>query len=241
VYTRPETRHRRGTRPTSAQEPIRVVFAEDSYLLRESLLMLLESAPEVTVAAACSDGKELEAAIAAERPDVVITDIRMPPSGAREGIQIAARLRETDPEIGVVVLSQYAEPGYALELLDQGSGRRAYLLKESIRDQEELIRAIQAVARGGSAIDPKIVDLLIEARTRAARSPLAELTPRQRELLAAIAEGLSNAAIAERFVLTKRAVEKHVNAIFANLGLPETPDVARRVKAALIYLAEEGG
>jgi DNA-binding NarL/FixJ family response regulator len=240
VYTRPETRHRRGTRPTSAQEPIRVVFAEDSYLLRESLLMLLESAPEVTVAAACSDGKELEAAIAAERPDVVITDIRMPPSGAREGIQIAARLRETDPEIGVVVLSQYAEPGYALELLDQGSGRRAYLLKESIRDQEELIRAIQAVARGGSAIDPKIVDLLIEARTRAARSPLAELTPRQRELLAAIAEGLSNAAIAERFVLTKRAVEKHVNAIFANLGLPETPDVARRVKAALIYLAEEG-
>jgi DNA-binding NarL/FixJ family response regulator len=240
VYTRPETRHRRGTRPTSAQEPIRVVFAEDSYLLRESLLMLLESAPEVTVAAACSDGKELEAAFAAERPDVVITDIRMPPSGAREGIQIAARLRETDPEIGVVVLSQYAEPGYALELLDQGSGRRAYLLKESIRDQEELIRAIQAVARGGSAIDPKIVDLLIEARTRAARSPLAELTPRQRELLAAIAEGLSNAAIAERFVLTKRAVEKHVNAIFANLGLPETPDVARRVKAALIYLAEEG-
>ncbi len=243
MYTRPETRHRRGTRPTSAQEPIRVVFAEDSYLLRESILMLLESAPEVTVAAACSDGNELEAAIAAERPDVVITDIRMPPSGAREGIQIAARLRETDPEIGVVVLSQYAEPGYALELLDQGSGRRAYLLKESIRDQEELIRAIQAVARGGSAIDPKIVDLLIEARTRtrAARSPLAELTPRQRELLAAIAEGLSNAAIAERFVLTKRAVEKHVNAIFANLGLPETPDVARRVKAALIYLAEEGG
>jgi DNA-binding NarL/FixJ family response regulator len=240
VYGTPETRHRRDTRPTPAQEPIRVVFAEDPYLLRESLAMLLESAPEVTVAAACSDGNELEAAIAAERPDVVITDIRMPPSGAREGIQIAARLRETDPEIGVVVLSQYAEPGYALELLDQGSGRRAYLLKESIRDQEELIRAIQAVARGGSAIDPKIVDLLIEARTRAARSPLAELTPRQRELLAAIAEGLSNAAIAERFVLTKRAVEKHVNAIFANLGLPETPDVARRVKAALIYLAEEG-
>jgi DNA-binding NarL/FixJ family response regulator len=240
VYTRPETRHRIDTRPSLAQAPIRVVFAEDSYLLRESLSMLLESAPEVTVAAACSDGKELEAAIVAERPEVVITDIRMPPSGAREGIQIAARLRETDPEIGVVVLSQYAEPGYALELLDQGSGRRAYLLKESIRDQEELIRAIQAVARGGSAIDPKIVDLLIEARTRAARSPLAELTPRQRELLAAIAEGLSNAAIAERFVLTKRAVEKHVNAIFANLGLPETPDVARRVKAALIYLAEEG-
>ncbi len=226
--------------PAPAPEPIRVVFAEDAYLIRECLWTLLDAAPEVELAAACTNGKELEAAIASERPDVVITDIRMPPSGDKEGIRIAARLRETQPETGVVVLSQYADPAYALELLDQGSGRRAYLLKESLHAQDELIRAIQAVHRGGSVIDPKIVDLLIEARARAAQSPLATLTPRQHELLAAIAEGMSNAAIAERFVLTKRAVEKHVNAIFANLGLPETPDTARRVKAALIYLAEAG-
>lgn len=220
-------------------EPIRVMVAEDSYLIREFLSTMLESAPEVELLAVCTNGKELEAALADERPDVVITDIRMPPSGAQEGIRIASRLRETDPEVGVVVLSQYAEPAYALALLGSGSEKRAYLLKERIRDRDDLIHAIEDVVRGGSVIDPKIVDLLIEARTRAARSPLAELTPRELELLAAIAEGKSNGAIAESLVLTKRAVEKHINSIFSKLGLPETGDVSRRVKATLIYLSEQ--
>ena len=223
------------------RKPIRVMVADDSYLIRELLSMILDGAPEVELLAVCSNGKELESELAARRPEVVITDIRMPPSGAEEGLRIAARLRETDPEIGVVVLSQYAEPAYALALLDKGSSKRAYLLKERIRDRDELIGAIEAVVRGASVIDPKIVDLLIEARARAARSPLADLTPRELELLAAIAEGKSNGAIAESLVLTKRAVEKHINSIFSKLGLPETQDVSRRVKATLIYLSEQEG
>ena len=223
------------------RKPIRVMVADDSYLIRELLSMILDGAPEVELLAVCSNGKELESELLARRPEVVITDIRMPPSGAEEGIRIAARLRETDPEIGVVVLSQYAEPAYALALLDKGSSKRAYLLKERIRDRDELIGAIEAVVRGASVIDPKIVDLLIEARARAARSPLADLTPRELELLAAIAEGKSNGAIAESLVLTKRAVEKHINSIFSKLGLPETQDVSRRVKATLIYLSEQEG
>lgn len=219
--------------------PIRVVAAEDSYVVREFLASALEAAPEVELVGLCSNGKELDAAISSERPEVVITDIRMPPSGAEEGIRVAARLRETDPGVGVVVLSQYAEPAYAVGLLAEGSGRRAYLLKERIRNRDELVGAIKAVARGGSVIDPTVVDVLIKARTRAARSPLAELTPRERQLLAQIAEGKSNGAIAESLVLTKRAVEKHINAIFAKLNLRETEDVSRRVKATLMYLSEE--
>jgi DNA-binding NarL/FixJ family response regulator len=217
---------------------LRVIAADDSYLIRESLALMLASEPKVELVSVCGDGNELEATIAAQHPDVVITDIRMPPRGRDEGIRIAARLRESDPEIGVIVLSQYAEPAYALALLDSGSSRRAYLLKERLREKRELIDAIEAVARGDSVIDPKVVDVLIEARGRAVRSPLATLTPRERQLLAEIAEGKSNAAIAESLVLTKRAVEKHVHSIFAKLNLPETQDVSRRVKAALIYLAE---
>jgi DNA-binding NarL/FixJ family response regulator len=149
-------------------------------------------------------------------------------------------LRDTHPDIGVVVLSQYAEPAYALSLLQHGTGGRAYLLKERIRNKEQLLDAIQAVARGGSVIDPMIVDVLIEARSRAAKSQLSQLTSRERELLAEIAAGKSNTAIAESLVLTKRAVEKHVNSIFSKLNLPETQDVSRRVKATLIFLSEEG-
>jgi DNA-binding NarL/FixJ family response regulator len=219
-------------------QPIRVVIAEDSYLIREILTTTLASAPEVELVAICSNGKELKTAIAAWAPDVVLTDIRMPPSGADEGIRVAAELRETNPEIGVVVLSQYAEPAYAVALLEKGTGRRAYLLKERIRNKEELIGAIEAVAHGGSAIDPAIVDVLIKTRSKMAQSRLSELTPRERELLAEIAAGKSNGAIAESLVLTKRAVEKHVNSIFAKLDLPETQDVSRRVMAALIFLSE---
>jgi DNA-binding NarL/FixJ family response regulator len=219
--------------------PIRVVAADDSYLIRESLTVMLASEPEIELVGVCSNGKELEACVAAERPAVVILDIRMPPSGTDEGVRVANRLRETNPEIGVLVLSQYAEAAYALALLESGSARRAYLLKERIRDKAELVRAVTTLARGGSVIDSQIVDVLIEARARVARSPLAELTPRERELLGEIAEGKSNAAIAESLVLSKRAVEKHVNAIFAKLNLRDAQDVSRRVKAALVYLAEE--
>jgi len=218
--------------------PTRVVVAEDAYLIREVLTSMLSSAPEVELVAVCTNGKELRAAIDRWHPDVVVTDIRMPPSDEDEGIQVAAALRESDPRVGVVVLSQYAEPGYALALLEQGTGRRAYLLKERIRNQADLIGAIEAVASGGSVIDPSIVDLLIAARSRGANSRLAALTPRERELLAEIARGKSNGAIAESLFLTKRAVEKHVNSIFAKLDLPETQDVSRRVKATLIFLSE---
>jgi DNA-binding NarL/FixJ family response regulator len=220
--------------------PIRIVIAEDSYVIREFLTAALSSAPEVELVAVCTNGDELQTAIRIWRPDVVLTDIRMPPSGAEEGIRIAERLRESEPEMGVVVLSQYAEPAYAIALLAQGTGYRAYLLKERIRDRAELIEAIQAVADGGSVIDPMIVDVLIQARSRAARSRLSELTPRERELLAQIAAGKSNGAIAHSLILTKRAVERHVNSIFSKLDLPQTQDVSRRVTATLIYLAEEG-
>jgi DNA-binding NarL/FixJ family response regulator len=223
------------------EEPIRVVVAEDAYVIREFLTAALgSSSPEVELVAVCTDGKELRSAIARWRPDVVITDIRMPPSGDEEGLEIAVELRDSHPEMGVIVLSQYAEPAYALTLLERGTGRRAYLLKERIRDRAELIAAIQTVACGGSVIDPMIVDVLIQARARVAESRLSQVTPRERELLAEIATGKSNGAIARSMFLTKRAVEKHVNSIFSKLDLPETEDVSRRVKATLIYLSEEG-
>ena len=231
----------KGPRRTSEEitKQIRVVVAEDSYVIREFLTATLSAASEVELFAVCTNGKELRTAIAASDPDVVLTDIRMPPSGADEGVRIAASLRDTHPAVGVVVLSQYAEPSYALSLLEHGTGGRAYLLKERIRNKEQMLDAIKAVSRGGSVIDPIIVDVLIEARSRAAKSQLSQLTARERELLAEIAAGKSNAAIAESLVLTKRAVEKHVNSIFSKLNLPETNDVSRRVKATLIFLSED--
>ena len=226
-------------RSDAGNQPIRVVIAEDSYLIREVLSTALNAAAEVELVAICSNGKELRTAIDIWHPDVVMTDIRMPPSRTDEGIRVAADLRESAPETGVVVLSQYAEPSYALALLEKGTGGRAYLLKERISNKGELIGAIQAVARGGSVIDPTIVDVLIDARSRAVNSRLSQLTPRERELLAEIATGKSNSAIAESLFLTKRAVEKHINSIFSKLDLPETEDVSRRVKATLIFLSEE--
>jgi DNA-binding NarL/FixJ family response regulator len=221
--------------------PIRVALAEDSYIVREGLEQLLAAADAVEIVASCEDMESLLEAIETHRPDVVVTDIRMPPSNTDEGLQIAAMLRETRPETGVVVLSQYSEPAYVLRLLDHGSDARAYLLKERIHDRDELVGAIQTVAEGGSVIDPKVVEVLVEARTRAERSPLAELTPRELEVLRAIAQGRSNSAIADDLVLTKRAVEKHINAIFLKLGLtysPETESVSKRVKAALLFIAD---
>jgi len=217
---------------------IRVVLADDSYLVREAVGHVLVGSDEIEVVAACDDLDSLTAAIEAERPDVVVTDIRMPPSETDEGLRVAARLRDSHPAIGVVVLSQYAEPGYSLALLEGGSDRRAYLLKDRIQHRGQLVAAIHAVARGGSLIDSKVVEKLVEAQTRAERSPLGELTPRELEILSLVARGLDNQAIADELVLTKRAVEKHINAIFLKLGLTYANDVSRRVKAALIFLAE---
>jgi DNA-binding NarL/FixJ family response regulator len=221
--------------------PIRVVLADDSYLVREALEHVLAAADELTVVGSVADRDALLRAVDEDRPDVVVTDIRMPPSETDEGLQVAATLRETHPDVGVVVLSQYAEPHYGLALLDGGSERRAYLLKERIQHRGQLVAAIKAVADGDSVIDARVVESLIEAQVRAERSPLAELTPRELEILSFVARGHSNQAIADELVLTKRAVEKHINAIFLKLGLTYAEDVSRRVKAALIYLSETDG
>ncbi|HEY1357396.1 MAG TPA: response regulator transcription factor [Thermoleophilaceae bacterium] len=217
---------------------IRVVLGEDSLIVREGLQQLLESSPGTQVVAVCSDRDSLLDAVADHEPDVVLTDIRMPPSGTDEGIEVAGRLRESHPGTGVVVLSQYSEPAYVLKLLESGSDRRGYLLKERVHNRGELIAAIDAVAQGGSVIDPKIVEVLVAANARAEHSPLAELTPREHDVLAEIAQGKSNTAIAESLVLTKRAVEKHINSIFMKLGLATSTDVSKRVKATLLFLAE---
>ena len=216
---------------------IRVVIAEDAFLAREAIEQVLSQSDEVEVVAVCEDGSSLRAAIEETRPQAVVTDIRMPPSGSDEGIRVARALRESDPDIGVVVLSQFVEPNYALALLEDGSSRRAYLLKERIHAGAQLVDAIKAVVDGDSVIDPKVVEALVEARTRHENSHLSELTPRELEVLAEIAKGKSNAAIADDLFLTKRAVEKHINSIFMKLELPDAHDVSRRVKAALLYLS----
>ena len=218
---------------------IRVVVGEDSLIVREGIEQLLAASPTVEVVATCGDYDSLLEAVERERPDVVLTDIRMPPTHTDEGIRLAAELRERHPEVGVVVLSQFAEPEYVLALLEAGSDRRGYLLKEQVRNRGALVAAIDSVARGGSVVDPKIVEVLVEERARAARSPLSELTDREREVLAEIATGKSNSAIAESLVLTKRAVEKHINAIFMKLGLAAADDVSKRVTAALLFLADD--
>jgi DNA-binding NarL/FixJ family response regulator len=217
---------------------IRVILAEDSYIVREGLRQVLAGAAGIEIVAECADVDTLLEEIEARVPDVVLTDIRMPPSLTDEGIRVAARLRSEHPHMGVVVLSQYTDPTYVRALLEDGSDGRAYLLKERVHDRRQLVDAIEAVADRRSVVDPKIVEVLLDARARGERSPLAELTPREMEVLAAIAEGKSNTAISDALVLTKRAVEKHINAIFLKLSLTEAQDVSRRVKAALIYLAE---
>ena len=220
---------------------LRVVLAEDNALLREGLSRLIAAEPDLELAGTCADLPGLLAAVDEEPPDVVVTDIRMPPSGTDEGIRAANTVRERHPEVGVVVLSQYANPDYALALLEGGSARRAYLLKERVGDVEELLGAIREVARGGSVVDPKVVDALVTATSRAVKSDLDRLTPRESEILGEMATGKSNAAIAAALILSERAVEKHTNSIFSKLGLTEEPDVNRRVKAVLLYLAERGG
>jgi len=220
---------------------IRVAHGEDSLIVREGVRQLLAIDPAIEVVAAVADVDSLRDACDRHRPEVVLTDIRMPPTSTDEGIRLASELRDTHPTIGVVILSQYADPLYALALLERGSDRRAYLLKERVHNRAELTAAIHAVADGGSMIDPKIVESLVSARSRAERSPLNQLTAREREVLSEIAQGKSNTAIANSLFLTKRAVEKHINAIFLKLGLAGSEDVSKRVKAALMFLADAEG
>jgi DNA-binding NarL/FixJ family response regulator len=219
--------------------PIRVVLAEDSLIVREGIQRLLELDQDVEVVASCGDLDALLAVVEAQRPDVVMTDIRMPPDSSDEGIRAALALRETHPDLGVVVLSQYSDPAYALALLETGSDGRAYLLKDRVDDRSQLVGAIRAVAAGGSYVDPKVVERLVAAKGAAERSPLAELTPRELDVLREMAHGANSAAIATARVVTERSVEKYVHTIFAKLGLTWEDNVNRRVRAVLVYLAAE--
>jgi DNA-binding NarL/FixJ family response regulator len=218
---------------------IRVTVAEDSLLVREGIAKLLALEPDLEITELCEDLDQLMASVEQDVPDVVVTDIRMPPSGTDEGIRAATALREQHPSVGVVVLSQYVDPAYAMALLDTGSEGRAYLLKERVSDGAELAAAVRTVAGGGSVIDPKVVEVLVSARSRSSASPLRFLTPRELEVLSEIARGKNNAAVAASLGLSERAVEKHINSLFAKLGLTEEPDLHRRVMAVLLYLADK--
>jgi DNA-binding NarL/FixJ family response regulator len=222
---------------TTAEAPttIRVLLAEDSYIVREGVRALLDAQDGLDLVGTCEDLPTLLAAVDELEPDVVITDIRMPPDQTDEGVRAAQTLRTSHPDVGVVVLSQYVEEGYAVQLFEQGSGGRAYLLKERLGDVEELTGAVREVARGGSVIDPAVVDSLIAAKTRQ-RSPVDDLTEREREVLSHMAGGSNNRTIAEQLVLSPRAVEKHINSIFSKLGLAEETDSHHRVRAVLLYL-----
>jgi DNA-binding NarL/FixJ family response regulator len=224
---------------------LRVLVAEDSLLVREGITRLLDRQPDLEVIGECADLPSLRNELAAHVPDVLVTDVRMPPTLTDEGIQVAVELRRTNPDVGVVVLSQYAEPAYANDLLAGGSSGRAYLLKERVSEPDQLAHAIRTVASGGSVIDPAVVDLLVSASTKRPASPLVNLTPRELQVLDLVAQGKSNAGVAAALFLTERAVEKHINTLFAKLGLAATPDVNRRVTAVLLHLsnrdAAQGG
>ncbi len=220
---------------------IRVALAEDNALLREGIARIIDAEADFELVGRAADLPQLLILIETESPQVVVTDIRMPPTGTDEGIQAASWLREHKPGVGVVVLSQYKTPSYALALLETGSAGRAYLLKEHVAGADELAQAVRIVAQEGSMIDPQIVDELIEAKSSRRKSDLSWLTPRESEILGEMATGKSNAAIAASLQVSERAVEKHTNSIFSKLGLSEERDVNRRVKAVLVYLSDPGG
>lgn len=226
--------------PPQRSASIRVVIADDTLLIREGVQRLLEASDDIEVVGLAADLEELRVEVEKHRPNVVVTDIRMPPTSTDEGIRAAAGLRNSSPEIGVVVLSQYAEPSYALELFASGTSGRAYLLKDRIGGSHEVADAVREVVAGGSVIDPSIVELLVSS-ARSTTDPLADLTPRELEVLATIAQGKNNAGIAAELEVTQRAVEKHINSLFAKLGLLPEPDVHRRVLAVLLFLEAQRG
>jgi DNA-binding NarL/FixJ family response regulator len=217
---------------------VRVVFAEDNYLVREGTAALLQASDEVDLLGTASELDELLTAVEELKPDAVLTDIRMPPTNTTEGIDAAKRIRVDHPDIGVVVLSQYAEEEYAYELLKDGAAGLGYLLKERVADVTEVVRALKEVSKGGSVLDPKVVESLVSAKDKVAHSPLAQLTEREREVLEHMAQGQNNASIAKSLFLTERAVEKHINSLFHKLGLSEETSVHRRVMAVLAFLRE---
>ena len=220
---------------------LRVVLADDNYLVREGTRLLLEDSGRVRVIAAAADAAELLTAADEHRPDVVLTDIRMPPGHDVEGIEAARRLRLHYPELGVVVLSQYADPAYALALFRDGADGLGYLLKERVGDLEELEHALRTVASGGSVVDPKVLAGLVGARESRQRSGLSDLSGREVEVLREMARGANNAGVAEALVISESAVEKHVSQIFLKLGVAEQPLTSRRVAAVLTFLAARGG
>jgi DNA-binding NarL/FixJ family response regulator len=217
---------------------LRVLLAEDSYIVRQGLERILSTEAEIQVVGSCGDMDELMRSLELAAPDVVVTDIRMPPSGTDEGLRVAAWLRESGSDIGVVVLSQYVEPGYARALLEGGAQGRAYLLKDNVAHGGQLVHAVREVARGGCVVDPQVVDALMAAKDRLVQSRLRDLTPRERDVLRLLAEGRSNVGIAEGLGISASAVEKHVNAIFSKLELVDQTGTHRRVRAALLHLAE---
>jgi DNA-binding NarL/FixJ family response regulator len=219
---------------------LRIVFAEDNYLVREGTTALLAEMADLEIVGTAEDKDQLLAAVEEHVPDAVLTDIRMPPTGTDEGITAARQIRAEHPEVGVVVLSQFADEAYVYDLLKDGAAGLGYLLKERVADVDELVRALEEVARGGSVLDPKVVEALVAAKDRMAHSPLASLTDREREVLSHMAQGENNAAIAKSLFLTDRAVEKHINSLFHKLDLTEEPDVHRRVMAVLAFLHETG-
>ena len=216
----------------------RVVVADDSFLVREGIVRMLKGVEEIDVVAACSDLPEVLEAIDAASPDVVLTDIRMPPTRTDEGLRVADHCRRRHPSVGVVLLSQYIEVSYVRALLTHGTDGRGYLLKERVSELGDLLDAIRAVRRGGSAIDPKVIESLVAVKSRAGDAGLARLSPRELEVLECMAQGRTNAAVATDLVLTRHAVEKHINSIFSKLGLTGDQHVHPRVRAALLYLTE---
>jgi DNA-binding NarL/FixJ family response regulator len=217
---------------------LRVVFADDNYLVREGVSALLAEAPDIELVDTVADPNSLLKSVTEKSPDAVLTDIRMPPTHTNEGIEAAKRIRADHPSIGVVVLSQYVEEDYAFDLLAEGVAGMGYLLKERVSDLDELVRALHEVARGGSVLDPKVVEALIARK--ASDGPLLDLTDREREVLQEMATGRNNAAIAKTLFMSDRAVEKHIGSVFQKLGLGDEREMNRRVTAVLAYLKASG-